>query len=141
MGLLKEVVPLLDEKSFLALPQAAFDVLVSISFTVPAAIVEVLPWAEVASWISQTGSPAWLTKENLTILSCGLLIANVLALPASISASEDEIEARRSMHEHLGSGNFLEFFVLAIHAAVSQQEWPAYSGAFHSDSRLAPLVS
>lgn len=142
--LLSEVVPLLSDKSFEVLPQATFDVLVSISFSAPAAIVESVPWPEVASWLSdsrETGRPSWLGHDNLTVLASGLLAANILALPISASASEHELEARQQMQRHLVNSSFLEFFVLAMEAAVSQQEWPAYSGAFHSVSRLTPVVS
>jgi hypothetical protein len=52
----------------------------------------------------------------------------------------DELEARQQIQERLGFGHFLEFFVLALEAAVAQREWPAHSGAFHSVSRLASVA-
>jgi hypothetical protein len=70
-----------------------------------------------------------------------LLVTNILSLPARNPSSEDETEARQNLLDHLRSSSFLEFFVLAMRAAVSQQEWPAFSGAFHSVQRLTPLVS
>jgi hypothetical protein len=142
-NLLAEVVPLLAEKSFAVLPQATLDVLVSISFGAPAAVMNYISWADVSNWVAhdmEAGRPSWLDQENLTVLACGLLASNILALSPQTCAGEDEVQARQKIQERLGGSNFLEFFVLAMDAAVTQREWPAYSGAFHSVSRLASVA-
>lgn len=144
--ILAEVIPLLADDAFAVLPQATFDCVVSISFATPAAIVDMVSWADIASWLAENtelGRPAWLDKENLTVLACGFLAANVLSLPSPglTGVDVDELQARQQMRERLGAGPFLEFFVLAMEAAVAQREWPAHSGAFHSVSRLASVAS
>jgi len=106
--------------------------------------VAAVPWADVASWLAdsrEAGRPAWLDQDNLDVLACGLLATNVLALPTPPLAADDELEARQKMLQCLAASNFLEFFNLAMEAAVTQREWPAYSGAFHSVSRLASVAS
>lgn len=140
---LGEVAPLLTHSIFMVLPRASFDIFVSISFSNPAAIVDHLSWAGVASWLSsnrEEGKPDWMDKDNLTILACGLLAANVLALPAADLPNEEEQQLRQVVRERLQASNFLEFFVLAMEAAVAQREWPAHSGAYHSVSRLASMA-
>jgi len=141
--LLAEVAPLLNEKSFMVLPRAAVDVFISISFGAPAAIVEATSWSQITNWLAESieaGRPSWLHQDNLTVLACGFLAVNVLALPTSPTAGEDELQARKQMRDGLCNSGFLEFFVLAAEAAVMQQEWPAFSGAFHSVNRLASIV-
>merc|ERR1719453_366236 len=84
--ILAELAPLLADETFAVLPQATFDCLVSISFVTPAAIVDMVSWGDLASWLAENvelGRPAWLDAENLTVLACGLLAANILALPLS----------------------------------------------------------
>jgi len=142
--LLAEVVPLLADKSFRVLPRASLDVLVSVSFGAPAAVLDGTSWTEIASWLAEAGNtsrPGWLDHENLTVLECGFLATNILALPSDPNALESELRARQQMQDRLRASGFLEFFVLALEAAVMQREWPASSGAFHSVSRLASLVS
>jgi hypothetical protein len=143
-GILAEVVPLLAERSFMVLPMATFDVLVSASFAAPAAIVDTVSWTELADWFAEdleSGRPVWLDQENLTVLASGLLAANLLALPTPPSFGESELQARDKVLRRLGTSGFLEFFALAMEAAVERREWPAHSGAFHSVSRLSSVTS
>lgn len=139
--MLAVVVPSLAA-SFPALVLAAFDVFVSVSFTNPAAVVDALSWKVLTNWLADGDDldrPTWVGQDNLTVLACGLLAVNVLSVPSG--TCEIELEARKRIQENLGKGNFLEFFVLALDAAVAQREWPACSGAFHSVNRLATVAS
>jgi len=141
--LLAEVAPKLSQNTFLVLPRAAFDVFVSTSFSNPAVVVDTLSWAGVASLLAEdrdAGRPEWLDHDPLTVLTCGLLAANVLALPSPASICVDEFHLRQVVKHRLCASNFLELFVLAMEAAVTQREWPATSGAFHSVSRLSSMA-
>jgi len=142
-SLLQVVSPMLSETSFAVLPLATFDVLVSMSFCIPADVVQVVPWVQLASWSAESheaGRPAWLQKDNLTVLAGGLLAANVLSVPMPLTMSEEDIQARQMVRERSISSDFLEYFALAMEAAVMQREWPAFSGAYHTVSRLAPVA-
>lgn len=141
--LVAEVTPMLTS-TFVVLARATFDVLVSISFGNPSAVLDALSWNTVASWLAvgrEPGNAEWLDHDNLTQLACGYLAVNVLALPPSGSDSDYAPHFRQLTLEWLRTSNFLEFFVLAMEAAVTQREWPAHSGAYHSVSRLASMVS
>merc|ERR1712124_210628 len=142
--ILAEVAPMMSNPSFMALANAAMDVVVSSSFGSPEAVVQVVSWPGVAGWLAESmedGRPLWLNQDNLTVLACGLCAANILALPTAADASEQELHGREQLRERLSSSSFLEFFVLAMDAAVTQREWPAHSGAFHSVGRLTLVAS
>mmetsp|Transcript_20710 Transcript_20710/g.48379 ORF Transcript_20710/g.48379 Transcript_20710/m.48379 type:complete len:566 (+) Transcript_20710:75-1772(+) len=114
---------------FAQLSEAALDVLTSISFVNPGAVISHLGWSKMHELLQEGEAPPSTAAQELQVLVCGLLSAN--CLPIADGATAEELKGR------LAHGSFFQFYAKCLECSTRREAWPQGSNTFHAPRRLA----
>jgi len=134
-----EVAPMMMSQAFPTISKAALEVVISSSFHCPRSVADNMPGSALASLVAEDLTrPSWLPRDPLHILTCGLLVTNLLSeMPLECDADDHSMNLIKL---HLAEGHFVEYLLFAMDAALKGCEWPEGTGAFHSPGKLTRCI-